>query len=245
MIWRNMGSNNTVLWILWSVGAIRIMLDGIMSAILAVLHRHIHLVLDIILTTVCTHLALISHVITATGRVRSLIYWRRWRNILISYFVIGVSTILLSISMFLASNRSTWHLSIARLLTSTWNLIRCVFVAILNSICSFYVFYILLDVRTMCNCLKLWTNIGCHFYWRSYNAVNSLIYSWWLRFCSTFFPSIVAFNIVRVMWHGRKSHWFHVDGLRISFRPWSIIGVWIVHSIFVVCFTSVVLILWS
>ena len=62
-----MGSNNTVLWILWSVGPIRIMLDGIMSAILAVLHRHIHLVLDIILTTVCAHLTLVSHMITPTG----------------------------------------------------------------------------------------------------------------------------------------------------------------------------------
>ena len=43
------------------------MLDGIMSAILAVLHRHIHLVLDIVLTTVCAHLTLVSHVITPTG----------------------------------------------------------------------------------------------------------------------------------------------------------------------------------
>ena len=149
MIRRNMGSNYTVLWILWSTIWPRIMLDGIMSTKLTM--RHVHLVLDIIL--VRSHLALISHVITTTSsRVRSLSHRTWWWNS-VANLAIWVSAVLICISMILSSNSSTRHLSITWLLASTWNLIVCVLVAVLNSIRSLNIFNILLNVWTMSYCL--------------------------------------------------------------------------------------------
>ena len=156
MTWRNMGTNSTILWILWStIWPVRAMLNSIVGTILPVLHCHVHLVLYVIFATICSHLALVSHMVTTTGWVRSLGNWRRWRDVLsIAYFAVGISTttIFLCVSMLSLSYRPTWlHLSISRLLTSTWNLILCIFVPILHSICSFYIFYILLDIGLMGN----------------------------------------------------------------------------------------------
>jgi len=141
MIGRCMSSNNSILWILRSaIRPIGIMLNSIMRY---------KLLIHITLSAISSHLALISHMIASRSRVRSLTSGRRsWSNVLVSHFGIVVTAIILArvVSSLGVSWHSMGHFTVSRLVTSAWDLIRCVFMAVLSCIGSFNIFNVLLDV---------------------------------------------------------------------------------------------------
>ena len=234
----SMCADNSILRILWTttIRPIWIMLNCIVCTKLGPM-CHIHLIFHVVFTTGC-HLALVSHVVTSDHRA----LWR-WRLLVFTNVRISAK-ILLVTSICSISDRSSRHFAVSRLLTCTRNLINVIFVSILSNILCFNIFNILLYICSMIYSLQLWSHITNHFYWRSYNAVLSLINRGLCRWRSTGFVTthFVSFHVVG---HCGSGGGLDMDGLVFSLGAMRFIRIWILHAFFGIWFWSVVLILGS
>ena len=223
-VWRwSMAANHLILWVLWTSIWSSCRLDGLMSAVIAVMwNSHVHFILNVILIVLLSHLTLVPHVMPLHKSIVS-----RVTLLLLAYLGSIIPAILLLVLPSLAYIRQPWSL----LPATWWHTSTLPFVLAIG---HFDVLDILLCIPcSMRNCLQLRSIIHINHFNRRSNQTLLIII--WTNSNSLNLHSLL--NIILITTHHHWLRW-------VPLRPLSIIRIWIFHHCIVLNF-GVVLVLGS